>query len=306
MQFLWFLSGVRTSIGESLALIATEFGQETILVVLLCAVYWFGNKQVALKAAFSYCIAGLSVQNFKLLFRISRPWILDTRFKPVEKALPAATGYSFPSGHTQSATSIYGSFFVSQKKQHNRLCYITGMIPVLVGFSRMYLGVHTPKDVIAAFIIGVVFIGLVHYFFPYMERGNTWQQYVLPTLCLLSAIGSVFHGYILYTRGIVEYANVVDCAKGGGVALGFLAGYYIEKRFVHYVVSQNRRLNMICLVIGLMILLGLKSGLKVLLGVSLLGAVLQNALLIIFIIAGYPWLLLKINNKDRNENNYEK
>ncbi|SFP92456.1 PAP2 superfamily protein [Lachnospiraceae bacterium XBB1006] len=306
MQFLWLLTNIRTAVGNELALAITKCGQQTVLIVLLCAIYWCLDKQVALRAAFSFCLSGLSAQNLKLIFRIPRPWLLDKQFSPVKAAIKGATGFSFPSGHTQSATSIYGSLFVSEKKAPKWIRILIALMPFLVGFSRMYLGVHTPKDVLTAFCISILCIGITHWLFSYMESEEGILQYVLPGLCVLGAILSVVHGYILYTRGIVEYAKIVDCAKTGGVAFGFVVGYYLEKRFVKFQNSQNRLCNVIKLIIGLALLIALNKGMKAVFKANIIFAVLQKAILVIFILAGYPLILKLVNKKNKSENAYEK
>ena len=101
MTFLWFLSEHRTPALDKIMQLVTYFGQEIIIIALICALYWCADKRFAYLLGFTYFTAGLCVQTLKITFRIPRPWILDTNFSAVESAVPAATGYSFPSGHTQ-------------------------------------------------------------------------------------------------------------------------------------------------------------------------------------------------------------
>ena len=79
--------------------------------------------------------------------------MLDPDFSIVESARAGATGYSFPSGHTQNAFSSFGCLGMWAKGGWRALCFA---IVVLIGFSRMYLGVHTPLDVGVAFVLGLV------------------------------------------------------------------------------------------------------------------------------------------------------
>lgn len=76
--------------------------------------------------------------------------MLDPDFQIVEAARADATGYSFPSGHTQNIVGTTASIFASRKETWVRIVCIVLM--VLVPFSRMYLGVHTPLDVGVAFL----------------------------------------------------------------------------------------------------------------------------------------------------------
>ncbi len=104
MTFLWLLEGIRTPFLDKLMQFITYFGQEIIIIAVICALYWCADKRFAYLLGFTYFTAGLCVQSLKITFRIPRPWILDPGFHAVESAIPGATGYSFPSGHTQGAT----------------------------------------------------------------------------------------------------------------------------------------------------------------------------------------------------------
>ena len=99
-----------------------------------------------------FCVRSSST-GLKITFRIPRPWVLDPQFQAVPSAIPAATGYSFPSGHTQSGTALYGSLALSTKKKWQSIVAV--LIFLLIAFSRMYLGCHTPKDVLTAMLISL-------------------------------------------------------------------------------------------------------------------------------------------------------
>ena len=115
MEFLYFLEGIRTPIGNEFFQFVTYFGQEMLLVAVICIFYWCLDKSFAYQLALTYFSAGLCVQALKITFRIPRPWILDPEFAPVKSAVPAATGYSFPSGHTQGGTCLFAPLISVQK-----------------------------------------------------------------------------------------------------------------------------------------------------------------------------------------------
>ena len=104
MAFLTFLEGMRTPFLDRLMQFITYFGQEIIIIAVICALYWCVDKRFAYMLGFTYFTAGLLVQSLKITFRVPRPWVLDPQFKAVARAVPGAPGYSFPSGHTQGAT----------------------------------------------------------------------------------------------------------------------------------------------------------------------------------------------------------
>ncbi|MBR6614667.1 MAG: phosphatase PAP2 family protein, partial [Lachnospiraceae bacterium] len=145
MEFLYFLEGLRTPFGDAFFSLITHLGEETLFIVAGLIVFWCIDKL----QGYYLLIVGLTGtvinQFLKLWFRIPRPWVKDPEFTIVESARAEATGYSFPSGHTQSSVGIFGAVARWNKNMVVRVVCV--VICVLVPLSRMYLGVHTPADV---------------------------------------------------------------------------------------------------------------------------------------------------------------
>jgi undecaprenyl-diphosphatase len=93
--------------------------------------------------------------------------VKDPNFTIVESAREAATGYSFPSGHTQSSVGLLGS--VARMTTIKVLRWGAIVLAVLVPISRMYLGVHTPADVLVSVVIAVA---LVLFIYPLFKRAE--------------------------------------------------------------------------------------------------------------------------------------
>ena len=156
MEFLRFLESIRTPIGDALMSFITLFGEETLFIVLALVFFWCIDKKRGYYLLFTCFTGTICIQFLKMTFRIPRPWVLDPNFTIVESAREAATGYSFPSGHTQCAAGLWGGIARSAKK---RSVQIGGTVLVLlVALSRMYLGVHTPLDVLVSLGIALVVI----------------------------------------------------------------------------------------------------------------------------------------------------
>ena len=156
MEILKFLENVRSPFFSAVFGFITHLGEETVAIVVLCAIFWCINKRIAYGIGVAYFLSGLTVQGMKICFRIDRPWIVDPTLNPLPSALPQATGYSFPSGHTQSAAVLFGSLGVQIKyKTIKALCFF---LVLLVAFSRMYLGVHTLLDVVTSLLITLLFV----------------------------------------------------------------------------------------------------------------------------------------------------
>jgi len=98
----------------------------------------------------------LLMDGLKLLYGRTRP---DVVLK-----LQEVTGYSFPSGHTMVSTVVYlviAMVLTRQLKERSLRIYVLGLaslITFIVGFSRVYLGVHYPSDVLAGWGFGLIFV----------------------------------------------------------------------------------------------------------------------------------------------------
>ena len=112
------------------------------------------NKKLAYQLGFTYFSAGLTVQTLNFFFGFPRPWVLDPSFHAVESAVPDATGYSFPSGHTQGLFFFFPLFTWTRKKWLKVCVFLR---PYAWAFPRMYLGCHTPKDVLASLGVSALF-----------------------------------------------------------------------------------------------------------------------------------------------------
>jgi len=159
MAILHFLEGIRTPFLDTIVAILTELGGETLFIIFGLLILWCFSKRNGYYLL-TVCYSGIILSQFlKILCRIPRPWVQDPSFTIVESAREAATGYSFPSGHTTNATCTAGGIAaIFKKKWVTWLCIV---LIILVAFSRMYLGVHTPLDVGVALVISAALVILV-------------------------------------------------------------------------------------------------------------------------------------------------
>lgn len=156
MDFLYLLEGLRNPVLDKIMLTVTTLGEETVFLVLSLYLLWCVDKYYGYFMLSVGFIGTQLNQMLKVIFKIDRPWVRDPSFTIVEGSADMAAGYSFPSGHTQSATGCFGA--VARWTKNNILRIVSIIIIALVAFSRMYLGVHTPADVIVSLVIGAILI----------------------------------------------------------------------------------------------------------------------------------------------------
>lgn len=300
MEFLKLLESIRTPELTSIAYLFTTLGEELFVITILCAIYWCINKNLAYKISFTYFVSGLLVQSLKITFRINRPWILDPSLQPVDKALETATGYSFPSGHTQSGTSLFSSLAFHIKRSWIQvLCVITF---ILIGVSRMYLGVHTPQDVIVSMGVTLLISYCIHrYMNKYLDDNS--KDYILSLIAAIISLGVIIYSIILLRNGVLAETYASDCIKGAGAGLGFALGFYLERKYINFSTETNNIWQQgIKLLLGLSIALLLKSGIKLVFGESLIISAIRYFFVVIWILVLYPMIIKKcfpLNQKSK-------
>ena len=150
-QVLLFFSGIHTGVLNTLAQIITIFGEEFLLIAVAVFVYWNVNKKKGFVICMSLLNALTAMGISKAVIRFPRPW---TRIENLETVRQhTATGYSFPSGHSATAVSMYGS--IAREIRKKWMWWVAVIVPLLIGLSRFAVGVHYPTDVLAGWAVGL-------------------------------------------------------------------------------------------------------------------------------------------------------
>ena len=157
----------------------------TYLIMFPVFVYWAIDKRKGLYTLVSYYLCCGVNAMVKLTACIYRPWIRDPRILPAGDAIRTATSYSFPSGHTVTAGPIYGGFAVSVWKKSKIVAFICVLALLLTGFSRNYLGVHTPQDVIVAILESILALYVVAKIFAYLKEHPEKENIFLISCCTI-------------------------------------------------------------------------------------------------------------------------
>ena len=294
MSFLWFLSDLRSPARDFLFQKITTLGQEIFVMAVICWLYWCVEKKLAYILGFSYFTSGLLVQALKISFRVPRPWDLDPSFKAVESAIPAATGYSFPSGHTQSITALMGTLALGARKKWQAVLCV--LIIFLVGFSRMYLGVHTPLDVSVGFLLSVISVLFCWYLFN--KKQFIWDRPV--TLSVILGIASILvcvYSLILYSSDVIDISYSRDCLKAAGAGCAFAIGFYVENTRIRFETAGDLKTRILRFLIGAVVALLLLKGLKPLIGTSLAASFIRYFLAVLWVLMVYPLLFVRFEKQ---------
>lgn len=250
----------------------TMFGEEAILIPLIAVIYWAFNKRmgefIAYASLTSVLVNGAIKDIFKAKRPIGEPGIRSLRVE-------TATGYSFPSGHTQGTASFWSAIAIYLK--NNYMYAISALIIILVAISRLYLGVHYPKDVLFGAIFGILTSFITYKLFNKVNN----------------KIALYFITFIIFIPALL-YAHSADFIKGMGTFLGFALGIYVEKKYVNFLVEGKSVNKILRVVIGLAILILLKVGLKAVFPNKLVFHFLRYFIIVFFGIGLYPAIFKKL------------
>ena len=263
MDFLVWLSNFRNPVLDVFFSFITMFGEETFFIVIGLVFYWCISKKQGYYLLSVGLIGTILNQFLKLLFRIPRPWVQDPNFTIVEAAREQATGYSFPSGHTQTSVGIFGGIAVWNKNKIIRV--ISVALCILVPFSRLYLGVHTPLDVGVSTVLALIFIFVLY---PLIKRAKN----LLKTMRIVFALMTLFAAGFLIWVNLYKFPANVDISnlthgtetayKMLGVILGLWLSFELDQKYLNFETKAVWWVPILKLIGGLIPIIVVKSLLK--------------------------------------------
>lgn len=272
LEILRQIQSIANPFFDFLFQLITICGEQIVLISIISIIYWTLDKKFGEYIAYSVLTSVLLNNSIKDIFKMKRP-IGEEGIRTLREQ--TATGYSFPSGHTQSASSFYGAMAIYLKK---RVMYIIATIMIIsIGFSRLYLGVHYPKDVIVGGILGVLTSLICYKLYNKVE--NKMLLYVITFVIFIPAL---------------TFAHSADFIKGMGTYLGFIIGICIEKKYVNFSIEVNKGNKIIRVLLGVVILLVLQLGLKVILPNGLIFSFIRYGLISLIGIGVYPIAFRKL------------
>ncbi len=292
---VWLQSILSSNLFVTIGSILTLFGAE-ILVIVAGFIYWNFDKEYGKYVGINIAMAVVWNPMIKNIFLRTRPYLANSEIKclkAVEAKAPiediAAQGYSFPSGHSMNAATIYGSIAYRGKKKWLWAC--AAVMIFLVGFSRVYLGVHFPTDVLVGWACGFILLIIVS-----MLQKKIKNKTILYGILILSGIPGLF------------YCTSDDYFTAMGLLIGLCIGFLFEEKLVHFSNTKNPLRMIVRVAGGGAIYAGLNELLKLpfeLISPSFLKSgsfaahmvrLGRYAIVIFVLIAIYP-MLFKLGNK---------
>ena len=311
MDFLVFLQNIRMNssiIFDKLFLLITIFG-EIWLPTLICAIiYWCVDFRAGIYLLSLEGFNRFFAHFFKMIACVYRPWVLDSRIHPSELAVPFAKGYSFPSGHSAMSSAVFGGIAYLLRK-NKLICISLICLVLLIGFSRLWLGVHSPQDVICGLLTGFILVFAINPIIKWAEKDSKRYMILLAIINILVLAALVYtyffatyrmdyvNGTLLVNPQKLRYVTVVEF----GYALGLINGCYLCARFCPFnpkdVSVKQRVIRGIIGAIGVVILLKFIFGYILMNIIRVRYALSVTFLLGIIITLIYPVIFTKLIKK---------
>ena len=302
MEFLYILEKIRNPFFDKLFLALTTLGEETAFLVLGLVIFWCFSKRAGYYLMGVGFLGTITSQAMKIACKVPRPWVKDPSFTILEEAREAASGYSFPSGHTQTAVGTFGAIARTSRNAAVRWGCI--ILAVLVGFSRMYVGVHTPADVLVGAAISIVFIFVLHPL-VFGKKDRTFPMLIgLSTISLLYLIVMECADFPVD----IDQHNLESAMKNAYTLLGATVGlavvYPLEKKYINFKESAVWWVQILKVVLGIGLVLAVKEGLRAPLEWIFNGHLAARAVryFLIVIVAGLLWpMIFRFFNKRKGD-----
>ena len=225
----------------------TFLGEEEAFMLLLPLLYWCLERRTGIRLTVLYLFSAWFNAVAKALGGQPRPFQYDARVQ----AIVEATGYGLPSGHTQSATVLWGYLATQFRQKWVRILAV--ILIIGIPLSRVYLGVHFPTDLLGGYVIGAVLLWMYLRWEPGAEewlkaKGLAWQ------LALVLVVPTVL--------ALLSPANAQDTISATATLVGMGVGFVFEGRWVRFDSGGEWAKRGMRFMLGVAVIFALRFGLK--------------------------------------------
>ena len=262
LDYLIFLQSLREDWGgENLFLMVSNLPKSALTAMIPAILFWCINKQAGIFILFNAECGRVINELLKGTFCVYRPWFKDAELIPSAEAMEHASSFSFPSGHTQFATAVYGGFAFFYRKIVPLLIIPCAAIVLAVAFSRNFLGVHTPQDVLIAMAYSIGLFFATEKIFAWIGKDDERRLIFFVGGLITCAIVFLWLYFKPYPEDILNGKLIVDplTARADafdalGFGLAFFLGWFLEQKFINFKTKVSSKDRLWRIIIGFAIL----------------------------------------------------
>jgi len=276
---LWVQS-FSTPFLDGLFTVATFLGEEQFYLVFLPLIYWCLDKRTGIRLAYVFLLSAYVNLFLKDVFAIPRPDDPRIRF------LRRETSPSFPSGHAQGATVVWG-YLATQ--WHNVAFWTIAIVLIfLCSLSRMYVGVHFPQDLVGGIVIGVLYLLAFNWLATNWSR--KWAK--MPLVAKASL-------WVIVPTGLLIAHPSEDAAVTMGALAGMGLGFLLEGKLVGFSADGLWWRRVLRFLVGLILIGAFYVGLKAIFPTEVTPALAPALRAVRYAIVGIigalaaPWVFVK-------------
>jgi len=262
----------------------TFLGDQYAFLVLVVCLCWCVDKRYGLRTALLLLFSAWVNGGLKEVLQIPRPFLVSSVVQPKVTAL----GYAFPSGHAQLAATLW-PWLARTLRNRWMILGAVALVP-LIAFSRVYLGVHYPQDVLAGMAVGLVLVYLYSWLQPRLEAWTATRTLILQLA-----------GAIVLPLAMILPLRTDDALAGALGLAGLGIGYLLERRWIDFRGNPGFVRSVGRLAVGLTVLAGIFMGLDTAFPPDKMSKLLQTFLALRFACVGLaatlaiPWLFVRLN-----------
>ena len=262
LDYLIFLQGLRNEWGgEGFFTLVSTLPTNPLTAAIPAVLFWCFHKQAGIFILFNATCGRMINELLKGTFCVYRPYMKDLELIPSAEAMEKASSFSFPSGHTQFATAVYGGFTFFYRKVLPQLIIPCGLIILMVAFSRNFLGVHTPQDVLVAIIYSIGLFYAAERIFEWIGKEEERKLLFFIGGLVICAVVFLFLYFKPYPEDFLNGKMIVDplTARADafdalGFGLAFFLGWFLEQKFINFKIRVSNKDRLWRVIIGFAIL----------------------------------------------------
>ena len=244
LDFIIMVQQIDTPMLDSFFRAITSLGDELFYLLLFPFLLWCIDFYLGIRVGIIFLLSVYVNSGLKEIFQQPRPFEILPEIQKVQ-----ASGYGFPSGHAQSSLVVWGSIACWEKQTWLRT--ISVLLILLIGFSRIYLGVHFPTDILGGWLSGGLILGLSYFIFLKIKLGSIQKNMILKIV-----------GITLFPIILLQFQSSPDIISSAAALTGVGYGLLLFHSFIGGMRPGNWFKRLISFLVGVVgigiIYLGLK------------------------------------------------